>query len=343
MTALLTPEELKVAVAVFGVTEKGNFEDHSDPQPLKNQNVLSLVDPKLGAQQAAVLDSAKTKLFAARARRVRPHLDDKVLASWNGLMLGALARAGVVLGDDTYLKAAGRNLAFLQGKLWDAKTKTLYHRWRDGERDAAQLGDTYAFQLSGVLELYQATLDPKHLEFAIALAESMLAKFYDQKDGGFWQSAEGANDLILRIKEDYDGAEPSGNSVAILALLKLAALTDRKEFRDAAEKSLNLFAERLQKMPQAVAYMLLGLDYLLEEPKRVVIAGDVSSKEGRELLRAAHAVYQPNKVVLATAGPVEPFAKTLQPKDGKPTVYLCTGTACLPPTHDAEKVKQMLR
>jgi uncharacterized protein YyaL (SSP411 family) len=185
MTALLTPEELKVAVAVFGVTEKGNFEDHSDPQPLKNQNVLSLVDPKLGAQQAAVLDSAKTKLFAARARRVRPHLDDKVLASWNGLMLGALARAGVVLGDDTYLKAAGRNLAFLQGKLWDAKTKTLYHRWRDGERDAAQLGDTYAFLLSGVLELYQATLDPKHLEFAIALAESMLAKFYDQKDGGF--------------------------------------------------------------------------------------------------------------------------------------------------------------
>jgi uncharacterized protein YyaL (SSP411 family) len=130
MTALLTPEELKVAVAVFGVTEKGNFEDHSDPQPLKNQNVLSLVDPKLGAQQAAVLDSAKTKLFAARARRVRPHLDDKVLASWNGLMLGALARAGVVLGDDTYLKAAGRNLAFLQGKLWDAKTKTLYHRRR---------------------------------------------------------------------------------------------------------------------------------------------------------------------------------------------------------------------
>lgn len=343
MTALLTPEELKVAVGVFGVTEQGNFEDHSDPEPLKNQNVLSLVNANLAAQQAPLLASAKEKLFAVRSKRVRPHLDDKVLASWNGLMLGALARAGVVLGDDAYLKAAERNLAFLQSKLWDAKTKTLYHRWRDGERDAAQLQDTYAFLLGGVLELYQATLDAKHLEFAIALAESMLAKFYDTKDGGFWQSAEGAGDLILRIKEDYDGAEPSGNSVAILALLKLAALTDRKEFRDAAEKSLNLFAERIEKMPQAVAYMLLGLDFLLDEPKRVVIAGDVKSEEGRALLRAAHAVYQPNKVVLATTGPVEPFAKTLLPKDGKATVYLCTGTACQPPTHDVEKVKGMLR
>ena len=343
MTKLLTPDELKVAVRVYGVTEKGNFEDHSDPEPLKNQNVLSLVNTNFAAGEEVLLTSAKAKLFAVRSKRVRPHLDDKILSSWNGLMLGALARAGVVLGDDTYLKAAGRNLAFLQAKLWDAKTKTLYHRWRDGERDAAQLGEAYAFLLSGVLELYQATLDPKHLDFAVALAESMLVKFYDKAEGGFWQSAEGATDLILRIKEDYDGAEPSGNSVAILALLKLGAITDRKDFRDAAEKSLNLFADRLQKMPQAVGYMLVGLDFLLDEPKRVVIAGDVTSAEGRVLLRAAHGVYQPNKVVLATTGSVEPFAKTLAPKDGKPTVYLCTGNACQPPTHDAEKVKAMLR
>ncbi|HEX4646205.1 MAG TPA: thioredoxin domain-containing protein, partial [Verrucomicrobiae bacterium] len=205
LSQLLTPEEFNVAVRYFGVTEKGNFVDHSDPHPLPNQNVLSIVDPKLSKADEALLKSARDKMFAARAKRVRPHLDDKVLASWNGLMLGAMARAYAVLGDESYRAAAEKNLAFLQARLWDAKSKTLYHRWRDGERDSAQLHEDYAFLLAGVIDLYEATLNPKHLDFAVALAESMLAKFYDAEQGGFWQSA-GAADLILRVKEDYDGA-----------------------------------------------------------------------------------------------------------------------------------------
>lgn len=343
LSALLTPEEFNVTVKYFGVTEEGNFLDHSDPQPLRNQNVLSIVNPVLGPGDAQLLASAKAKLSAVRAKRVRPGLDDKVLASWNGLMLGALARASVVLGDDSYGAAAEKNLAFLQAKLWDAKTKTLYHRWRDGARDQTQFLDSYAFLLAGVLEVYQATLDPKHLDFAVALADATIAKFYDPKDGGFWQSSAEARDLILRVKEDYDGAEPSGNSVAILALLKLAAITERKDFRAAADKSIELFGERLREVPQAVASLLLALDFSLEEPRRVVIAGEVKSPAGRALLRAAHAVYQPNKVVLSTAGAVEPFAKTLGPKDGKPTAYVCTGVTCQPPTHDAAKVKELLK
>ena len=342
LAALLTPEEFKVAARVFGVTEDGNFLDHSDPDPLPKQNVLSLADTNMTPAEAKLLDTVKAKLFAVRAKRVRPHLDDKVLASWNGLMLGSLARASAVLNDEAYLQAAEKNLRFLQARLWDGKARTLYHRWRDGERDTAQLQEAYAFLLGGVIELYQVTLDAKHLEFAIALAESMLAKFYDKEEGGFWQSDAGAGDLILRIKEDYDGAEPSGNSVATLALLKLAAITERKDFQEVAEKTLRLFSERLQRMPQAVPYLLLALDFSLEEPKRLVIAGDVKSAEGRALLRAAHSVYQPNKVVLANAGPVEAFARTLSPKDGKPTAYLCTGNACQPPTHDAEQVKALL-
>ncbi len=143
---------------------------------------------------------------------------------------------------------------------------------------------------------------PEHLDFAIALAESMLARFYDAENGGFWQSAAGAKDLILRVKEDYDGAEPSGNSVAILALLKLGRITDRKEFTQAAEKSLRLFANRLQQVPQAVPYLLQALDFSLEEPRRAVVAGDPSSPETRALLRAIHSVYQPNKVVLGNTG-----------------------------------------
>jgi len=290
-----------------------------------------------------LLSSAKAKIFKARSSRVRPHLDDKVLASWNGLMLGALARASAVLGEESYRAAAEKNFRFLTSKLWDAKTSTLYHRWRDGERDSVQLLEAYAYLLSGALDLYQVTLEPEQLEFCVTLAESMLKKFYDPSAGGFWQSPSDAQHLILRIKEDYDGAEPSGNSVAILALLKLASITERKEFKDPAEKSLALFSDRLQKMPQAVGYMLLALDFSLEEPRRAVLAGDVHSSEAKALIRAAHGVYQPNKVVLATTGPVESFALTLKAQGGKPTAYVCTGTACQPPTHDPHAVKGYLK
>jgi hypothetical protein len=340
LSKLLTPDEFNVTAKYFGITEEGNFIDHSHPQPLEKQNVLSVVEPGLSRAETALLATAKKKLFDTRARRIRPHLDDKVLASWNGLMLGAFARAYAVLGDEAYRAAAEKNAAFLQARLWDAKTKTLYHRWRDGERDAVQLLDAYAFLLGGVIELYEATLEARHLEFALALAEAMLARFYDPQEGGFWQSTA-APDLILRVKEDYDGAEPSGNSVAALALLKLGAITDRKEFREAAEKTLRLFADRLQRLPQAVPHLLQALDFFLAEPRRVVIAGDVKDAKARALLRAAHAVNQPHKVVLHNTGPVEPFAKTLPAKEG-PVVYLCTGTACQPPTSDAAKVKAML-
>jgi hypothetical protein len=292
-------------------------------------------------------------MLAARAKRIRPHLDDKILASWNGLMLGAFARAYAVLGDETYRKAAELNVAFIQSKLWtppqsaignrqSAISGTLYHRWRDGERDSVQLLEAYAFQLDGVIQLYEATLDPKHLDFAIELAEAMIAKFYDTEHGGFWQSSADSKDLILRVKDDYDGAEPSGNSVATLALLKLAAVTDREEFRKPAEATLRLFATRLEKIPQAVPYMLHALDFWLEEPRRVVIAGDVKSTKFQELLHAAHSVYQPNKVVLGNMGSVEEFARTLPAKNG-PVVYLCTGKACQPPTSEATKAKELLR
>ena len=342
LSKLLTPEEAKVAIRYFGITEQGNFVDHSHPQPLLNQNVLSIVDPALSGREAALLASARSKMSAVRALRVRPQRDDKVLASWNGLMLGAMARAGVVLGAATYRAAAEQNLAFLQARLWDANTKTLYHRWRDGERDNVQLLEGYAFLLAGVMELYEATLEAERLDFAIALSETMLATFYDAEHGGFWQSAPGAKDLILRVKEDYDGAEPSGNSVAILALLKLGQTTGRKEFTQAAEKSLRLFAHRLQQTPQAVPCMLQALDFSLDEPWRAVVAGDPSRSATGALLRALHSVYQPNKVVLGNTGSVEPFASTLPALEAGAVLYLCSGTACQPPTSDPGKIKDLL-
>jgi len=338
---LLTAEELKVVVRHFGVTEKGNFEDHSHPEPMKNLNVLSIVDPKLTDAEQILIESAKAKMFKQRATRVRPGLDDKVLASWNGLMLGAIARAGAVLNEPKYIAAAERNLSFIQDKLWVAKSKTLYHRWREGERDKVQLLDAYSSMLDGALHLYESTLNTNHLQFAIDLSEGMLSRFYDAKEGGFYQNGDGDKSLVMRLKEDYDGAEPSGNSVASLALLKLSKITDRKDLHEAAEKTLELFGRNLQNSPQGVPYLITGLDYLLQEPHRLVIAGDAKDADATKILSAAHSVYQPNKVILGAEGPVEEFAKALKPDEGV-VAFLCTGTFCHPPTQNPLKVASLL-
>lgn len=342
LAKLLSPEEFIVAANYFGITKEGNFVDHSHPNPLPGLNVLSVASPNIPAADKPILAAAIAKMQAVRAMRVRPHLDDKILASWNGLMLGAFARASVVLNESKYRAAAEKNFAFLQAKLWDATSQTLFHRWRDGERDQVQLLEAYAFLLDGVTHLYEATLHPETLDFAVALTEAMLSKFYDPENGGFWQSAADAKELILRIKDDYDGAEPSGNSVATLALLKLAAITGRMDFKQAAEQTLRLFALRLEKLPQAVPYMLQALDFWLEEPRRVVLAGNVNAASFQALLQAAHSVYQPNKVVLGNAGAVEEFSRMLPAQKGA-VVYLCTGTACQSPTSDAAQLQEMLR
>jgi len=372
LSKLLTPEEFNVATKYYGITKVGNFVDHSHPNPLPGLNVLSVVNPIGGAalprgqadQQVSPTDlellaSAKTKMLAVRATRIRPHLDDKILASWNGLMLGTLARAGIVLGEEKYLAAAEKNLQFIRKKLWQRAAGilpadqthnqnfrqdaggTLFHRWRDGERDRVQLLEGYAFYLAGVIELYEATLNPAHLDFAIELADALLAKFYDPANGGFWQSPADADDLILRVKDDYDGAEPSGNSIATLALLKLAAITGREDFKRPAEATLHLFAARLQAQPTGLACLLQALDFSLEEPRRIVITGDANSKNFHNLLAATHSVYQPNKIVLGNAGAVEPFAKTLPSKDDT-AAHVCTGTACQTPTNDPQILREQL-
>ena len=341
LSHLLTPEEFNVARKYYGITKEGNFVDHSDPNPLPGQNVLSIVDSHLSVEDQPLISSVKSKLMAVRVKRVRPHLDDKILSSWNGQMLGAMSRAYAILGDDSCRKAAEKNVTFIRSKLWDPKTGTLYHRWRDGQRDSVQLLQAYAYQLAGVLELYQATLESEHLQFANEIANSLLMRFEDREEGGFWQSSADAKDLILRVKEDYDGAEPSGASVATLALLKLSSITGDERYKNAAERTLKFHAKRLREFPQAMPFMLLALSYYQEEPRRVVVAGDPKNKTAQMLVHQVNAVYQPNKVVMGTSGPVEEFSRNLPAKNGS-LVYICTGKTCQQPTADAKTLRKLL-
>ena len=339
LAALLTYEEFDVATRYFGVTRAGNFVDHSDPAPLPGQNVLSIVHPDANA---ALLTSAREKMLAARTLRPRPHRDDKVLASWNGLMLGALACAHAALGDPAHLEAARRNLDFLRSRLWDPNARTLHHRWRDGARDDVQLLGAYACVLSGTVALYETALDPQVLAFGIELADAMIARFHDPVNGGFWQSPLDCPDLILRTKEESDGAEPSGNAMAVLALLRLAVIAGRDDYGQAAERAIRFHAQRLQESPEALPHLLLGASQWLATPTRVVVAGDPASPAGRKLLRAAQADYRPSLAVLGTASPVDAFARTLPATNGKPTAYVCVGTTCQPPTQDAAELRRLL-
>ncbi|HTI68907.1 MAG TPA: thioredoxin domain-containing protein [Candidatus Limnocylindria bacterium] len=340
--ALLDPKELALAIRYFGLTEGGNFVDHSHPAPLKHQNVLHIADGQLKPGEEEVLARVKQKLLEVRATRIRPHRDEKILSSWNGMMLSALARAAAVLGDETYRQAAEHNSYFIRTELWDEATQTLYHRWRDGQRDTVQLLDAYAHQMTAHLDLYEASLNPAHLEFAVALAGGMIKCFYDPAAGAFWQSGTDTPHLLLRNKEDYDGAEPSGNSVAALGLLRLASICDRKDWKEAAEKTLRLFAQRLHQMPQAVPHLCLALDFAQQEPKRVAIVGDWTCGSTQALLDGAHAVYEPHRVVLGNIGPVDTFVKDLPVEEEFSRAFLCTGTACQPPTRSRKDVEAFL-
>ena len=347
LSGLLSPEAFNVVAARFGITPAGNFIDHSDPEPLPGLNVLSLAQAEVPDADRPILEESLARMLEVRAARVRPHRDDKVLASWNGMMLGACARAFAILGDDEFRTMAERNLAFLQEHLWVPPTAenrgTLYHRWRDGERDSVQLLDAYAHLLAGTLDLYEATLDPNHLAFAVQLAEVLMERFYDSAGGGFWQSGSDTPHLLMRVKEDYDGAEPSGNAVASLALLRLSSLCARPDWREAAEKTLRLFAQKLHQTPQVVPFLLCALDFALQEPKRVVIVGDWLCGSTRALLSHAHTVFEPHRVILGNHGPVDPFAGTLPGDEERSLAYLCTGHACQPPTREGSVIREFLR
>jgi hypothetical protein len=339
----LSPEEFNVVVGRFGITDTGNFLDHSDPGALAGQNVLRISREELPTADEPLLASALVKMRTVRSRRIRPHVDDKILSSWNGLMLGAMARAAVILNEPAYACCARKNLEFIQSHLWDPVTHILYHRWREGEHDSVQLLTAYAFLLSGVIDLYEATLEDKSLEFAESLADAMLARFHDSHNGGFWTTPEDASHLLVRLKEDHDGAEPSGNSVATLALFRLSAIGDRPDWRHIAKTSLQAHKTQLDRFPEAFGLLMQALDFGLQDPGRIEITGAKDDPRTRALLEAAHQIYWPNKVICSSntsRGIADPTSRT--PSD-KPSAQVCQGSRCHAPVHTPLELQVLLR
>jgi len=353
LRSVLGPEA-DLAIRAFSVERGGNFSDEATGNR-SGANVLFLqaslpdLSATLGLDPVDLqrrLEEARARLLAARERRVRPQRDEKILVDWNGLMIAALARAALVLEDEDYLRSAQQAADFLCHRM--RSPAGLLHRFL-GEAGMQGNLDDYAFLIWGLIELYEAGFAARYLAAALELTEEMVEHFWDQKDGGFYFSPLHGEELILRQKEVYDGALPSGNAVAMMDLLWLGRIAGRAELEERASRLAEAFSGQVARTPLAYCHLLSALDFALGPPYEVVIAGEPKSEDTGMLLRCLNGRFIPHKVqLLVPAGEVEPeirrlapWTRDMAPRDGA-TAYVCSGYSCQLPTRDPAKMMELL-
>ncbi|MCA1574031.1 MAG: thioredoxin domain-containing protein, partial [Acidobacteria bacterium] len=295
------------------------------------------------------VEAARQKLFAAREKRVHPHKDDKVLTDWNGLMIAALSKAAQVLDEPKYAEAASRAADFILKNLRGADGRLL-HRYREGQSGIKAHADDYAFLTWGLLELYEATFDARHLQTALELNGDFIKHFWDERNGGFFFTADDGETLLARQKEISDGAIPSGNSVAMLNLLRLGRITANAGYEEKAAAIGRAFAGDVKQAPGGNSQLMAGVDFGIGPSYEVVIAGGSRSDDTRAMLKALRGRFIPNKVVLLkpTEQPapeitrLASFTKYQTSRDGKATAYVCLNYNCKLPTTDFGKMLELL-
>jgi len=333
----------------FGVEPGGNV--HSDPhQEFTGKNILYQARGGEDSERQASIFETSRKLLEVRGRRVRPHLDDKVLTAWNGLMISACAKAGAVLDEPRYAEAARQAADFIVGRMYDPASGTLLRRYRQGETAIPGFLDDYAFLTQALLDLYEAGFAWRDFRLAVRLAEKQAELFEDAEHGAFFSTAAGDGSLVMRLKEDYDGAEPAGNSIAVLNLLRLAAMTDRRDFRTSAERALAAFGPRIMAGPVGVPQMLAAYAYSLAKPKQIVLVGERDAPDMRQMRAAVHARFRPAGVVLladlesrAELADYNPAIGGMTMLGGRATAYVCENYACQLPTADVAVLTQLLQ
>jgi uncharacterized protein len=352
---VLSEEEKDLMVRAFQVKEGGNFTDEATG---KKTGANILYSGKTPAEIVAALrlpdgekrmDLARQKLFEAREKRIHPHKDDKILTDWNGLMIAALAKGAQVLGEERYAFAASEAARFVLSKMRTPEGRLL-HRYRDGDGDITANADDYAFFIWGLIELYGATFDALHLETAVALSKDLLDHFRDPHRGGFFFTPDDGESLIVRKKEIYDGAMPSGNAVALLNLLRLSRLTGRGEYEEKALEILKAFSGQVSKFPSGYTQFLCALDFALGPCFEVVVAGPSGSHDAMEMVHALRTRFIPNHVALfrptdkdsSAIDGIAGFIRNHVARDGKATAYLCMNHACKAPITDVDEMLAFL-
>lgn len=331
----------------YGITESGNFEEgRSIPHvPVSIQSFVAIEGMDLPGLEKALKDG-RNRLFEIRKKRAHPLKDDKILTSWNGLMIAALAKGYQVFGDQAYVDAASDAAKFILSNLRTAGGR-LFRRYRQGEAAYPGYLDDYAFLTWGLIELYEATFKISYLEEAIALNQAIIDIFWDKEGGGLYFIGKGNEPLITRSKEIYDGALPSGNSVAALNFLRLGRLTGNTDLEKKADQLTRFFAAEVTEHPMAYTQLLVALDFMVGPSQEIIIAGDPALETTQAMVSIVQRKFLPNKVVLVRPDGAEgkglatlsPFVGPMQPVDHQPTVYLCEQYSCKKPITKVSELK----
>ena len=353
---VLEPEDAARIVDVYGLTEEGNFEDEATRRRT-GENILHLskrietIADKHGESTEALrkrLEAARRTLFERRERRVRPGLDDKILADWNGLMIAALAKAAAAFNDAALAGTARNAASFVLERMRDDAGRLL-HRFRNGESAIQGHLDDYAYMTWGILELYEADFDPMWLHAALELTSLQVEHFWDFANAGFYFTADDAEELLVRRKEYYDGALPSGNAVSALNLLRLERITGNVAYGEWADALIKGAGEGVRRMPSGFAGLLLAVDFALGPTREIVISGTPGAPDTEDLLQTVRSLYLPNKVVLFrpaddvdAIAAVAPFVEAQTPVDGRATAYVCRHFACDAPVTTPEALEAAL-
>jgi uncharacterized protein YyaL (SSP411 family) len=354
---VLSPEEAQLIIKLFNVEKEGNFSDSvTGEEP--GTNILHLKRPiediatefkTTEEELKRRIESARKKLFDHRERRVHPHKDDKVLTDWNGLMIAALAKGAQAFEEPRYADAAAKAAAFIL-KNMRIKDGRLLHRWREGEAGVGAFLDDYAFLTWGLIELYEATFMVGYLKTALELNGVLIEKFWDEKDGGFYFTSNDSEALPVRNKEIYDGAVPSGNSVAMNNLMRLGRITANSTLEEKAAKIGRAFSKSVIQAPSAYTQLMTAVAFAVGPTYEVVIAGASTARDTRAMLSAITTQFLPNKVMLFRPTEVESpeitsiagFTMDQTSLEGKATAYVCRNYACNRPTTDRGEMLKLV-
>ena len=344
----------------YGVQPHGNAPEGSDPQDeFRGKNIL--IERHTVAETARHFEKSEDdvgqslarsrgKLLSIRGKRPRPHLDDKIIAAWNGLMISAYARGAQVLGEPRYLESATRAAIFLRANLYDGKNKLLYRSYRNGRGGIEGFADDYAFVIQGMYDLYEASFDVEWLKFAVELQEAQDRLFFDEKGGGYFSTSGKDKSVVLRMKDDNDSAEPAASSVSALNLLRLAQMTNRDEWRKRGQKTIEAFSPTLSHFASAMPQMLVALNLTLSKPRQFVIAGEIENPQTTALLNEGHRHFLPTTILLLADGAAgqkylgekNRAIRAMTPIDGKPAAYVCENFTCKAPVTDATALRNLL-
>jgi uncharacterized protein YyaL (SSP411 family) len=344
LSSVLEPAELSRLEELYDLQPKGNHQEEASGVPT-GTNILYM-----RPGHSFLSEALRSKLLEQRSLRVRPLKDDKVLTGWNGLMIAALARSGAVLGEPSYIEAAAGATRFIWERLRTPEGRLL-RRYRGGKAGISAYAEDYAYLIWGLIELYQGTFESVYLRRAAELADLFIEDFWDEQAGGFYLTGDGAEQLLVRQRNDTDGALPSAGSVALFDLLKLGRMLQNPGYEEIAAALIRSASVFVESSPVAFTFLLSALDFQIGPSYEVVIAGDPSAADTRQMIRELRRAFIPNKVVLFRPAGLErpdiaelaPFTLAQTSVDGRATAYVCRDYACQLPVTDSNEMLQSLQ